>query len=101
MAEKTPLEIQIDQEAKELKEAPVIQPIVGQVKRCHICGQVYGGQELKPFDAHIPAERGRSQAREACPNCHPDRTPAAPAVEEKPKAKKKTRSKHARRKRLG
>jgi len=70
---KTELEQQIAQEAKELKEAPVIQPIIGQVKRCHICGQVFSASDLKPFDTHVPAERGR-QAREACPNCHPDRS---------------------------
>ena len=69
MAEKTELEIQIEQEAKELKEAPVIQPIVGQVKRCHLCGAVYSAQDLKPFDTHIP----NSSPRHACPNCHPDR----------------------------
>ena len=73
MAEKTALEIQIEAEAKELKEAPVIQPIIGQVKRCHICGAVFSAHELKPFDTHIPTERGK-QAREACENCHPDRS---------------------------
>jgi hypothetical protein len=74
VAEKTALEIQIEQEEKELKEAPVIQPIIGQVKRCHLCGAVYSANNLQPFDEHIPTERGRPQSREACPNCHPERT---------------------------
>ena len=69
MAEKTELEIQIEQEAKELKEAPKIQVIVGQVKRCHICGAVFQASDLKPFDSHIP----NTMPREACPNCHPNR----------------------------
>ena len=70
MAEKTELEVMIEQEAKELKETPVIQPIIGQVKRCHICGAVYSAVDLKPFDAHIP----NSAPRHACNNCHPDRS---------------------------
>jgi hypothetical protein len=73
MSEKTQLEVQIEQEAKELKEAPVIQPIIGQVKRCHICGAVVPAVDLRPFDTHIPAESGRPQAREAGPCCHPER----------------------------
>lgn len=66
---KTKLEMQIEQEAKELKEAPVIQPIIGQVKRCHLCGAVYKVTDLLPFDMHV---RG-AKPREACPNCHPER----------------------------
>jgi len=60
---------QIAQESKELKEAPKVPLIVGQVRRCHICGQPFNLQQLKPFDTHIP---GRI-VREACPTCHPDR----------------------------
>lgn len=65
---RTQLEAQIAQEAKELKEAPVIRPIVGQVMRCHICGQCFSAQQLKPFDQHV-----QGAARLACPNCHPER----------------------------
>jgi hypothetical protein len=70
MTDKTPLEIQIEQEEKELKEAPVIQPIIGQVHRCHICGAVYSATDLRPFDTHVP----NTPPRHACPNCHPERT---------------------------
>jgi hypothetical protein len=66
---KTDLQTQIEQEEKELKEAPVIQPIVGQALRCHICGQVFHMSALKPFDEHV--EDGK--LRVACPNCHPNR----------------------------
>ena len=65
---RTQLESQIAQEAKELNDAPAIQPIVGQVMRCHICGQVFSAQQLKPFDQHV-----QGQVRLACPNCHPQR----------------------------
>lgn len=67
MAEKTQLEIQIEQEAKELKEAPKIQLIIGQAKRCHICGQVM--TNLLPYDQHIQ----NTMPRYACQNCHPNR----------------------------
>lgn len=84
---KTQLEVMIEQESKELAEAPVIQPIVGQVMRCHICGQCFAAQELKPFDQHVEGSN-----RLACPNCYPNRLVPPP-----PKAKKrKKRSKHAR-----
>ena len=66
---RTALEAQIEQEAKELKEAPVIQPIVGQVMRCHICGQCFSRNDLKPFDIHV-----QGGMRQACPLCHPERT---------------------------
>jgi hypothetical protein len=61
------LDAQIKQEAKELKEAPVIQPIVGQALRCHICGQVFSRHDLKSFDTHTV------NPRLACPSCHPHR----------------------------
>jgi hypothetical protein len=61
---RTALEAQIAQEEKELKDAPVIQPIVGQVMRCHLCGAVFSRSDLKPFDTHL-----RGGARLACPNC--------------------------------
>jgi hypothetical protein len=67
---RTQLEAQIAQEAKELTEAPVIKPIVGQVMRCHICGQCFKPTDLKPYDTHIP----QGPLRLACPNCHPERT---------------------------
>lgn len=63
------LKDQIEQEKKELEAAPVIQPIVGQIKRCHICGGVFSSQQLKPFDTHLPG-----LVREACQNCHPQRS---------------------------
>jgi hypothetical protein len=66
---RTGLEAQIAQEAKELKEAPIIKPIVGQVMRCHICGQCFSRNDLKPFDTHVPGSK-----RVACPRCHPERT---------------------------
>lgn len=69
MIEKTQLEIQIEQEAKELKDAPKIPLVIGQAKRCSICGQVFSSQDLRPFDSHIP----NTVPREACPNCHPNR----------------------------
>lgn len=71
-SEKTQLEVQIEAEAKELKEAPVIQPIIGTVKRCDICGAVFSSSDLKSFDEHIP----NSRLRAACPNCHPNRDAA-------------------------
>ena len=70
---RTQLEAQIAQEAKELKEAPVIQPIVGQVKRCHLCGQVFSSEQVKPFREGFHEVHTGHIAREACPNCHPDR----------------------------
>lgn len=66
---KTKLELQIEQEAKELKEAPAIKPIVGQVMRCSICGQCFSRSDLQLYDTHVP----RGGARLACPNCHPNR----------------------------
>jgi hypothetical protein len=66
---RTALEAQIAQEAKELKEAPIIKPIVGQVMRCHICGQCFSPNDLKPFDTHV-----QGGTRQACPRCHPERT---------------------------
>lgn len=66
-SEKTQLEVQIEAEAKELKEAPKIPVVIGQVKRCHICGAVFNASDLRPFDLHTNAPR------EACPNCHPAR----------------------------
>jgi hypothetical protein len=65
---RTALEAQIAQEAKELKEAPVIKPIIGQVMRCHICGQCFSRGDLKLFDTHTRSPRL------ACPRCHPERT---------------------------
>jgi hypothetical protein len=62
------LEAQIKQEKEELQAAPVIKPIVGQVMRCHICGQCFSPQELKSYDTHV-----QGGARLACPNCHPQR----------------------------
>jgi hypothetical protein len=59
----------IAQEARELAAAPVIRPVVGMVKRCHICGQVFSANELKLYDTHVP----QGKPREACPRCHPDR----------------------------
>lgn len=65
------LDAQMKQEAQELKEAPVIQPIVGQALRCHICGQVFHAQQLKSFET-VDSTRGPVE-RVACPNCHPNR----------------------------
>ena len=65
---RTQLEAQIAQEAKELKEAPVIKPVIGRVMRCHICGSVVSANELKPFDQHV-----QGGTRLACPDCHPAR----------------------------
>lgn len=73
MVEKTQLEQQIEQEAKELKEAPVIQPIVGAVRRCHICGAVFPSQDIKPFREGFHEVHIALPMREACPNCHPNR----------------------------
>jgi hypothetical protein len=70
--DKTPLELQIEQEAKELREAPVITPVMGRVHRCNICGQVFSKEELNPFDMHVPLTQG-ARPRYACPNCHPER----------------------------
>ena len=68
---KTALEAQIEAEAKELADVPKvpIQQFFGAHKRCHICGQLYNAEDMKPFDTHIHP----SLAREACPNCHPHR----------------------------
>lgn len=67
---RTALEARIAQEAKELKEAPAIKPIIGQVMRCHICGQCFSRNDLKPYDTHIV----KSETRLACPRCHPQRS---------------------------
>lgn len=67
---KTGLEMQIDQEAKELANVPK-EPIYkfrGMHSRCHICGQVKNADEMKPYDTHI-----RGTVRQACKACHPQR----------------------------
>jgi hypothetical protein len=66
---RTALEAQIAQEAKELKEVPIIKPIVGQVMRCSLCGCCFSRGDLKSFDTHVAGG-----ARLACPNCHPERS---------------------------
>jgi formylmethanofuran dehydrogenase subunit E len=57
---KTALEMQIEQEAKELKEVPKIpvQRFFGSHARCHFCGQV-----------HDPEEGKMVGGRRMCPNC--------------------------------
>jgi len=61
---------QIAQEFEEIKNAPKIPIIPGQVFRCHLCGGVFSANNLRPFDTHIPERKERV----ACPNCHPDRS---------------------------
>lgn len=71
---KTALELQIEAEAKELAEVPKI-PIhkfFGAHRRCHICGQIFEAEDLKPFDAHV-IPQNHPTSRSACPNCHPQR----------------------------
>jgi len=67
------LEGQIAQEAKELKEAPVIQPIIGAIARCHICGAVVPANEIQPFREGFHEVHQGLKQREACPRCHPER----------------------------
>ena len=72
---KSALELQIEQEAKELAAVPKIpisQFTASRHIRCHICGQLYKESELLEFDTHIPVAPGMMYRR-ACPNCHPDR----------------------------
>lgn len=57
---------QIAQEAKELKDAPVIpkeQLYFGPVQRCGICGRLTPVNELEEFDTHI------RPARKRCKEC--------------------------------
>jgi hypothetical protein len=63
--EKTALEIQVEQEAKELANASVIPPSqwIGAHKRCHICGKIVSEHDLQPFDQHT----GRT--RLSCGDC--------------------------------
>jgi hypothetical protein len=68
---RTALEVQIEREAQELKNAsfvPVHQ-LMGTHKRCHICGQIFHEHDLKPYDTHLRNQRPRM----ACNNCHPQR----------------------------
>jgi len=64
---KTALELEIEQEAKELAEVPKLPVTYGSHKRCHICGQIYSEHDLAPYDQHT------GQLRHACPHCHPAR----------------------------
>lgn len=70
---KSPLELQIEQERRELDAVPKI-PLTaflgGPAVRCHICGQVFRESELEIFDGHVR----HAAKRKACPNCHPERT---------------------------
>ncbi len=65
--EQKALAAQVDREAKELRDAPVVEPILGEIRRCYICGQVCRAADLRPFDTHI------GHTRLACPRCHPER----------------------------
>lgn len=53
----------IEQEAAELKNAPVIIPVVGMVERCHICGAVMGRENARVFDIHIKSRIQRKKCR--------------------------------------
>lgn len=64
------LRIQAEEEAKILRNAPVVQQITGDVGRCGLCGRVVPRSELKPFDTHIPTQTPRV----ACSLCHPERS---------------------------
>jgi len=58
---KTALEMQIEQEKKELDAVPKV-PIshfFGSHARCHVCGQLEKAEDLKPFDRN----------RKACRRC--------------------------------
>ena len=69
---KSKLELQIEAEAKELKEVPKIpiqQFFGGPTERCHLCGRVVPASELRDFDTHIPY----TLPRKACKHCHPNR----------------------------
>lgn len=68
-----PLEMMIAQEAKELKEAPVIQPIIGAIARCHFCGAVVAASEIQPFREGFHEVHPSLKQRQACADCHPDR----------------------------
>jgi hypothetical protein len=72
--DKEALEKQIADEAKALREAPVIQPIVGMVKRCHICGAVGSANDILPFREGTHDVHPGLPQREACANCHPKRS---------------------------
>ena len=75
---KTQLELQIEQEFRELHgpNAPPKVPLgrfmggyAGPMARCHISGHVVPIVNLTEFDTHVPKARPRL----ACPNCHPHR----------------------------
>jgi hypothetical protein len=70
---KTALEMQIEQEARELKDAPVIEPIIGAIARCHICGAVVPASEIQPFREGFHEVHTALPQRKACSRCHPSR----------------------------
>jgi len=70
---RTQLEAQIAQEARELKDAPIIQPIIGAIARCHICGAVIPASEIQPFREGFHEIHTALPQRKACSRCHPDR----------------------------
>lgn len=63
------LEDQIQKEAEELKNAPVVPFLGAIVGRCHLCGQIVDINELEPFDTHV--QHGAERRAGAC--CHPQR----------------------------
>jgi len=55
--EQDKLDSMIKQEAKELKEAPIVQAVMGQAGRCSICGRFVPTSDLQPYDQHVHALR--------------------------------------------
>jgi len=62
---RTALEMQIEQEKKELDAVPKapIHKFLGSHARCHLCGQLYHPEEGTSFDQHT------GNPRKKCPNC--------------------------------
>ena len=58
----------VEQEARELRFAPVIPIVQEAIMRCHLCGQVR--DQLYPLDNPV-AEGVQHQIRLACEVCHP------------------------------
>lgn len=67
------LEVQITQESKELDKAPKINPIIGAIARCHICGAVVPANDIQPFREGFHEVHTGLKQRQACAGCHPDR----------------------------
>lgn len=71
---KSALELQIEEERRELEavpKIPIAQFMGGPKIRCHICGQIFPVEQLQSYDTHNPGQY--RQPRLACPGCHPER----------------------------